>query len=149
MLAPHRFVCSFWQFPTQHANWPCLSLTNSHQSVKALKLATWSELNKILVLRLNKLMELRRKHMHLQEESCHASEELLHLYLSMPKELRDKRFADTAHTAEFIGMSQRTVLFWIETGAIRAILIGGKFKVDLDSVATYLKKNALNKNAIE
>jgi len=67
----------------------------------------------------------------------------------MPKELRDKRFADTARTAELVGMSKRTVLSWIETGSIRAIPIGGKFKVDLDSVTSYLTKNIAKKNDID
>lgn len=69
------------------------------------------------------------------------NEELLDIYLSLPKEKRDQRFADTAITADLIGRSQRTIQLWIENGAIKAIPIGGKFKVDLESLKQYLAAN--------
>ncbi len=70
-----------------------------------------------------------------------ADEELLNVYLSLPKEKRDMKFADTSKAADMIGRSQRTIQFWIEIGAVRAIPIGGRFKVDLDSLVSYLKKS--------
>lgn len=83
--------------------------------------------------------------MQRQEEINYTNEELLNLYLSLPKDARVKRFADTAQTAELIGMSQRTVQFWAEIGTIRAVRVGGKLKVDLDSVTTYLKNAVKNR----
>lgn len=69
-----------------------------------------------------------------------SEEELLQLYLSLPRQLRGKRFADTASAAELTNLSQRTIQFWIETGAIRAVSIGKKYQVDLDSLVDYLKR---------
>ncbi|MEW6210674.1 MAG: helix-turn-helix domain-containing protein [Acidobacteriota bacterium] len=66
------------------------------------------------------------------------NQELLKLYLSLPGEQREKRFADTARTAEITGLSRRTIQFWIEVGAIKAISIGRKYRVDLDSLTAYL-----------
>lgn len=64
--------------------------------------------------------------------------ELVQLYLTMPRTQRDKRFAGTARAAERAGLSRRTIQFWIETGAIQAIPVGRKYKVDLDSLKDYL-----------
>lgn len=68
-----------------------------------------------------------------------SSEEMLDLYLDMPKDQRDKRFLDTASAAELVGRSQRTIQLWIEAGAIRAIHLGGRYKVDLHSLVNHLK----------
>ena len=66
------------------------------------------------------------------------NQELLKLYLSLPKPQRDKRFADTARVAELTGSSRRTVQFWVQIGAVDAVLIGKKYEVDLDSLTAYL-----------
>jgi excisionase family DNA binding protein len=71
-----------------------------------------------------------------------SDEELLMMYLSMPKKERGELFADTARAAELTDLSQRTIQFWIETGAIRAIPIGKKYQVYLESLGDYLKKEA-------
>jgi excisionase family DNA binding protein len=68
-----------------------------------------------------------------------SDEEMLEFYLVMPRDQRDKRFADTASAAELVGRSQRTIQLWIEAGAVRAIHIGGKYKVDLHSLVKHLK----------
>lgn len=74
----------------------------------------------------------------MKEEPDHNNEELLEIYLSLPKERRDARFADTARAAELVGISQRTIQLWAEKDKIRAIYIGGKLKVDLNSVKAHL-----------
>lgn len=78
----------------------------------------------------------------MEERITVSDEELFQLYLAMSKEQRERRFANTATAADLIGISQRTVQFWIETGAVRAIPIGGRFKVDLESLKEYLKTAA-------
>ena len=67
------------------------------------------------------------------------SELLLEYYLSLPKNRRDQEFAETSRAAEIAGLSQRTIQLWIEMGAIRAIFVGGKYKILLESMKTYLK----------
>lgn len=69
-----------------------------------------------------------------------AKDELLPLYFEMPEEERRKLFADTARTAEIFGVSQRTIQFWIESGWIRAITIGKKYQVYLNSVKEYISR---------
>lgn len=67
-----------------------------------------------------------------------SDRDLLKLFLSLPKEERKNRFADTAKTAEIVGMSRRTVQLWIELGQIQAVRVGKKYHVLLDSVHGYL-----------
>ena len=69
-----------------------------------------------------------------------TDEELMELYLAMPPGQRDKMFADTARAAEITGLTQRTIQFWIEIGAIQAVAIGRKYRVSLESLTGYLKK---------
>jgi len=66
--------------------------------------------------------------------------DLLELFLSLPKNQRDSRFGDTAHTAKLPGVSVRTIQFWIETGAIQALVIGRRYQVDLNSLRMFLKR---------
>lgn len=66
--------------------------------------------------------------------------ELLPLFLAMPLEQRSKHFADTAHTAEMFGVSQRTIQAWIECGWVNAVTVGKKHQVHLDSVREYVEK---------
>jgi excisionase family DNA binding protein len=68
-----------------------------------------------------------------------TDEELLDLYLSLPPKRRGASFTDTAHAAEITGVSVRSIQFWIESGAVRAIAVGGKYRVVLDSLKAYLK----------
>lgn len=67
------------------------------------------------------------------------SNDLLEIYLTLPHKQREQRFADTASAAKITGLTQRTIQLWIEFGAIRAIPIGRKYKIDLDSLKAYLK----------
>jgi excisionase family DNA binding protein len=68
-----------------------------------------------------------------------TDEELLELYLSLPPKRRGENFIDTAHAAKITGVSVRSIQFWIESGAVRAIAVGGKYRVVLDSLKAYLK----------
>jgi excisionase family DNA binding protein len=68
-----------------------------------------------------------------------TDEELLELYLSLPTKRREERFADTARAAEITDVSVRTIQLWIESGAVRAITVGRKYRVDLISLREYLK----------
>lgn len=71
-----------------------------------------------------------------------TDEELLRMYLKVPKKERRDLFADTARAAELTDLSQRTIQLWIETGAIRAVPIGKKYQVYLESLRDYLEKQA-------
>lgn len=68
-----------------------------------------------------------------------TDEELLELYLALPKKQREERFTDTGHAAEITSLSIRTMQFWIESGVVRAIVIGRRYRVDLDSLRAHLK----------
>lgn len=73
------------------------------------------------------------------EESDGDNSNLLEMYLTLPHKQREQRFADTASAAKITGLTQRTIQLWIEFGAIRAIPIGRKYKIDLDSLKAYLR----------
>jgi excisionase family DNA binding protein len=73
------------------------------------------------------------------EESDSDSNDLLDVYLTLPHKQREQRFADTASAARITGLTQRTIQLWIEFGTIRAIPIGRKYKIDLESLKAYLK----------
>jgi excisionase family DNA binding protein len=64
--------------------------------------------------------------------------ELLRLYLSLPPGLRAKTFLTTAQAAEMTGVSMRTIQLWIESGAVRAIVIGRKYRIVLESLERHL-----------
>lgn len=65
--------------------------------------------------------------------------DLLDLFLDLGREERRLQFADTAQTAELVGVSRRTIQQWIDAGLIRAVAVGHKYQVQLDSVRSYLK----------
>lgn len=70
------------------------------------------------------------------------SHELLRTYLSLPKQQREEKFADTAHVAQMTGLTQRTIQFWIEIGVIEGVRVGGKYQVSLEFLQEYLEKRA-------
>ena len=72
-------------------------------------------------------------------DSDSDNNDLLDMYLTLPHKQREQRFADTASAARITGLTQRTIQLWIEFGAIRAIPIGRKYKIDLESLKAYLK----------
>jgi excisionase family DNA binding protein len=65
--------------------------------------------------------------------------ELLNLYLSLPPETRETMFITTAHAAEITGVSMRTIQLWLECGAVRAIVVGRKYRIVLESLRDYLE----------
>ena len=65
--------------------------------------------------------------------------ELLKLYLGAADQERNKLFADTGRAASLTGLSRRTIQFWVETGAIRAIAIGRRYKIYLPNLTWYLE----------
>lgn len=71
-----------------------------------------------------------------------TGEDLLNLFLSLPPKQRLHRFADTARAAEITGLTQRTIQMWIEFGSIRAVHVGRKYQIDLDSLKSYLLNRA-------
>ncbi len=64
---------------------------------------------------------------------------LLDLYLATPNKQRDEQFLSTADAAEIAGISQRTIQFWIDSGALSAIRIGKNYRVSRDSLREYLQ----------
>lgn len=86
--------------------------------------------------------EIRMQHATLSPTTGEniSGEELLELYLTLPHKLRQQRFADTAHAAQITGLTQRTIQLWIEFGSIRAIPVGRKYKIDLESLKEYLRR---------
>lgn len=73
------------------------------------------------------------------EECDHEVKDLLEIYLTLPHKQREQRFADTASAARITGLTQRTIQLWIEFGAIQAIPVGRKYRIDLESLKSYLK----------
>lgn len=65
--------------------------------------------------------------------------ELLSLFLSLPPGPREKTFINTSHAAEITGVSMRTIQLWIESGAVRAIVIGRKYRIVLESLRAHLE----------
>jgi len=65
--------------------------------------------------------------------------ELLSLYLSLPPVSREKAFISTAQAAEITGLSIRTIQLWIENGAVRALVIGRKYRIVRESLRAHLE----------
>ena len=72
-----------------------------------------------------------------EEISDFVDHELLEQYLELSAENRDQKFPNTAYAANMVGLSRRTIQFWVETGAVRAVFIGGKYRVSIDSHGTF------------
>lgn len=66
--------------------------------------------------------------------------DLLTLYLSLPPESREKAFINTAEAAKLTGVSIRTIQLWIESGAVRALVIGSKYKIVIPSLRAHLER---------
>lgn len=65
--------------------------------------------------------------------------EILNLYLSLPPTSRGGAFVSSAQAAKITGVSIRTIQFWIESGAVRAIVIGRKYRIILESLKAHLE----------
>ncbi len=68
---------------------------------------------------------------------------LLALWLSFSQTERERKFTDTRVAAELVGVSQRTIRFWIESGSIQAIRIAEKYHIDKQSLQLFVLKRAL------
>ncbi|MEA2563465.1 MAG: hypothetical protein QOH06_4969 [Acidobacteriota bacterium] len=71
-------------------------------------------------------------------EGC-TDAELLSLYLSLSPASREKIFVNTAQAATITGVSIRTIQLWIECGTVRAIIVGSKYRVVLQSLRAHLE----------
>jgi excisionase family DNA binding protein len=69
-----------------------------------------------------------------------ASDDLLQQYLSLPAGQREQEFINTARAAKYVGVSRRTIQFWIEVGDIKAVAIGKNYKVHLKSLVAHIQK---------
>ncbi len=65
--------------------------------------------------------------------------ELLSHYLALPPASREKIFVNTAQAAKITGVSMRTIQLWIECGTVRAIIVGSKYRILLDSLRSHLE----------
>ena len=65
--------------------------------------------------------------------------ELLSLYLSLPPAPRDMAFISTAQAAGITGVSMRTIQLWIESGGVRAIVVGRNYRIVQESLKAYLE----------
>jgi excisionase family DNA binding protein len=73
-------------------------------------------------------------------------EALLEQYLSLPEGLRKQRFPTTERAAELTGISRRTIQFWIESDDIKAIFVGKSYRIEVDSLMTFLKSRVNGRN---
>jgi excisionase family DNA binding protein len=65
--------------------------------------------------------------------------ELLNMYLSSPPAVREATFMTTAQAAEFTDVSMRTIQFWIESGAVRAVVVGRKYRILIQSLRDHIE----------
>ena len=75
-------------------------------------------------------------------QSGATSSDLLAFYFSLSPEQRKSAFASTARAAEIAGLSQRTIQFWVQIGAVRAIHVGKKYQVDVRSLLQHASDSA-------
>lgn len=75
-------------------------------------------------------------------ENHYSNNGLLEQYLAMTQERRNQKFPTTARAAAMVGMSQRTIQFWIHIGKFEAVFIGGKWRVNIDSLIEFLERRA-------
>jgi excisionase family DNA binding protein len=68
-----------------------------------------------------------------------SRENLLEQYLDLPEDQREQKFPTTERAAKLIGVSRRTIQFWVDAGDIEAIFVGRNYRVNFDSLVTYLK----------
>jgi excisionase family DNA binding protein len=73
--------------------------------------------------------------------------QLLSLYLSLSPASREKIFVSTAQAAKITGVSMRAIQLWIESGAVRAIVIGRKYRIVLESLHEHLRLQMESRSA--
>ncbi|MGD0307873.1 MAG: hypothetical protein ABSC02_01180 [Acidobacteriota bacterium] len=67
------------------------------------------------------------------------TDELLDEWFSLPPHERNRRFIDTAGAAGIAGVTRRTIEAWIDVGEIRALCIGRKLHVDLETLHEHIR----------
>jgi excisionase family DNA binding protein len=75
-----------------------------------------------------------------------TDEELLSLYLSLSPPSREKVFISTAQAARITGVSLRTIQLWTECGTVRAISIGRRYRIVLESLREHLERQMNKRN---
>jgi len=75
-------------------------------------------------------------------------EALVEQYLSLPEYLRKQKFPTTDSAAELTGLSRRTIRFWIENDDINAIFVGKSYRIEFDSLMTFIKKRVKGRNPL-
>lgn len=70
-------------------------------------------------------------------------EKLLTLWFYCPASERDKQFMDTRAAAELVGVSQRTIRFWIESGCVQAVRIAEKYHIHRKLLESWILTRAL------
>ena len=88
----------------------------------------------------SKSISLQLKSLNQIENSC---ETLLALWLSCSAIERDRQFADTQTAADMVGVSPRTIRFWIESGCIKAVKIAVKYHIYKESLESFVLAQAL------
>jgi excisionase family DNA binding protein len=63
-----------------------------------------------------------------------SSDGLLSLYLTLTPTDRARRFVRTRRAAELAGVSVRTIVSWIDAGLVETVRIGGRYRVDRQSL---------------
>lgn len=67
---------------------------------------------------------------------------LLAYYLSLSEAKKRLEFSTTAEAAKLVGLSQRTIQLWVQIGAVKAVAVGKKQFVRLESLADYLESRS-------
>jgi excisionase family DNA binding protein len=70
-----------------------------------------------------------------------GQDDLLALYLSLKKGVREQKFVSTAEAAETAGLSQRTLQSWMDSGKIQGVRVGRKYRIYLNSLTEYLRRS--------
>lgn len=82
----------------------------------------------------------RTKQANKEETRSVEEPEWLNLYWAMSELERKEHFADTIDAAEKAGVAQRTIQFWAWSGEIPFVRVGGKLKIHLESLKSYLAR---------
>lgn len=85
---------------------------------------------------------------HLPLSTDSDQEKLVDLYCHVPDDQRQRRLVDTACAAAKYGVAQRTVQHWVSNGLIAAVLVGKKYKVDLQSVELFIRQGGQKREVI-
>ncbi len=75
----------------------------------------------------------------IEAEESHE-EKLLNRYLILRGQAREKEFVSTTLAAEMAGVTQRTIIRWINEGKVFGIRIGKKRQIYVGSLQSYLQE---------